>query len=82
MTETGLRANVYLVHPRAESLHLERIGQGATLALHLHPGHHAYVMLGGPGADREADAKAMERLAELASEAAAKLREPRPVQPT
>lgn len=71
---TAIRAHFYILNPRADSLRLENVGQGGALALHLDPDGHAYVMLGGATSDREADAKAMDRLAELATEAAARLR--------
>ncbi|MGI5288364.1 hypothetical protein ACQEVF_34190 [Nonomuraea polychroma] len=78
MTPTVIRAHFYIVHPRAESLLLGEVSPGGTLGLHFDPDGRAYIMLGGPGADREADAKAMDRLAELATKAAAKLRAPLP----
>lgn len=75
MTElTAIRVHIYVVHPRAESLRLEEVSQDGTLALHIGPDDRAYIMLGGHSSDREADAKAMDRLAELATEAAARLR--------
>lgn len=79
---TAIRAHFYIVHPRAESLRLKEASQDGTLALHIGPDDRAYIMLGGHSSDREADAEAMERLAELASEATVKLRAPLPVQPT
>lgn len=79
---TAIRAHFYILNPRAESLRIEEVGQHGTLALHFDPDGHAYVMLGGAAADRGADAEAMERLAELASEAAVKLRAPLPDPPS
>ncbi|MGC5009785.1 hypothetical protein ACLQ2R_03365 [Streptosporangium sp. DT93] len=65
-------------HPDAAGMRLEEGGRPGTYWLNLTDGIDVYFSLGGLSA--EADAAAMDRLAELATEAAAKLRAPRPAE--
>lgn len=74
MTGPTVRAQVSLTHPRADAMDLSEVDERGTLTLALAPAYAACILLGGHDADREADAQAMDRLAELADEAAARLR--------
>jgi hypothetical protein len=73
-----ITASLTISHPRAEDIRLRSgdTSDSTFYAFHLDiaPWYQAALSLGGSDADCEADAAAMDRLAEVALEAAAKLR--------
>ncbi|MDF5755786.1 hypothetical protein [Spongiactinospora sp. TRM90649] len=78
-TRTTVTATIVIRNPRAEHINVTSADRlPGIVVLELAPSNKGYFELGGAAGDREADAAAMDRLAQAATEAAAKLRAPQP----